>query len=114
MSKELISYEEFLKLDLRVATVLTAEAVKKTDRLVKLELDAGDLGNRIIVAGIRGSYTVEGLVGRKVVYLANLAPRKLRGVLSNGMLLAVHDDEGNPVLLQPENSANVTAGNEVG
>jgi methionine--tRNA ligase beta chain len=84
-----ISYEDFIKLDLRVAEIVSAEPVEKTDRLVKLQLDAGDPDElRTVVAGIREHYTPESLVGKKVAYLANLKPRKLRGIMSQGMILA--------------------------
>ena len=87
-----ISYEEFSRLDLRVATVLKAEAVPKAKKLLKLEVDVGQ--RRIIVAGIAGSYDPADLVGRQVVLVANLKPAKLMGILSEGMLLAAVDDSG--------------------
>jgi len=83
-----IEYSDFQKLDIRVAEVLTAEAVEKTDRLVKLTLDIGEENPATVVAGIREHYTPEQLVGRKVVYIVNLKPRKLRGIMSQGMVLA--------------------------
>jgi methionyl-tRNA synthetase len=84
--KPQISYEEFSRLDLRVATVLKAEAVPKAKKLLKLEVDVGQ--RRTIVAGIAERYAPEDLVGRQVVIVANLKPAKLMGVLSEGMLLA--------------------------
>jgi len=88
-----ISYEEFQKLDIRVASILTAEAVPKTDRLIKLTLDIGEDQPRTVVAGIRGFYPPEELIGCNVAYLANLAPRKIRGIESRGMILAAFAEE---------------------
>jgi len=93
-----ISYEEFQKLDIRVAKVLTAEPVPKTDRLLHLTLDIGEEEPRNVVAGIREFYEPERLIGKYVTYLANLAPRKLRGIESRGMILAaVNVDDDNKV-----------------
>jgi methionyl-tRNA synthetase len=87
-----ISYEDFQKLELRAAKVTAAERVPKADKLLKLTLDVGgDL--RTVVSGIAPAYTPEQMVGKTVVYLANLAPRKIRGVLSQGMILAAGGDE---------------------
>ncbi len=87
-----ISYEEFQKLELRAARVLSAERVPKTDKLLKLTLDLGS-EQRTVVSGIAGAYAPEAMVGRTVVYLANLKPAKIRGVLSQGMILAAGDAE---------------------
>ena len=84
----MITFDEFLKLDLRIALVKSAEAVPKTDKLVHLQLDIGEETLRDVVAGIREYYAPEDLLGKKVLYLANLAPRKLRGIESTGMVLA--------------------------
>jgi methionyl-tRNA synthetase len=87
-----ISYEDFQKLELRAAKVTAAERVPKADKLLKLTLDVGgDL--RTVVSGIAPAYAPEQMVGKTVVYLANLAPRKIRGVLSQGMILAAGGDE---------------------
>lgn len=95
-----IEYTDFAKLDIRIATVLNAQIVNDADRLLCLTLDAGELGERTVVSGIREWYSPESLIGKQVVYLANLEPRKLRSILSQGMLLAAGDER--PVLLQPE------------
>jgi methionyl-tRNA synthetase len=87
-----LSYDEFQKVDLRAARVLAAEKVPKTDKLLKLTLDLGT-EQRTVVSGIAGAYPPEALVGRTVVYLANLKPAKIRGVLSQGMILAAGDAE---------------------
>ena len=90
-----INYEDFLKLDIMVAEIVSAEPVEKTDRLVKLQLNAGDPDNlRTVVAGIREHFTPESLINKKVAYLANLKPRKLRGIMSQGMILAAAIETG--------------------
>jgi methionyl-tRNA synthetase len=95
-----ISYEDFAKLDLRIGTILKAERHPDADRLLKIEVDLG-LEQRQVIAGIAGTYPPADLVGRQVVVLANLAPKKLRGLVSHGMLLAA-DRDGQPTLLSIE------------
>ena len=95
--KEEISIDDFAKIDLRVATILTAERVPKTDKLMKLSVKIGD-EERIIVSGIAQHYTEEQLVGRNVIVIANLKAAKLRGIESRGMLLAASDGQGNLIL----------------
>ncbi len=92
-----ISIDDFAKVELRVAQVKTAERVKGADKLLRLEVD---LGNEVrqLVAGIAEAYEPETLIGRKVVIVANLAPRKLRGLESNGMIVAASPEGGKPVL----------------
>jgi methionyl-tRNA synthetase len=93
-----IGIEDFAKVELRVAIIRVAERVPKADRLLRLEVDLG-YEQRQIVAGIAEAYTPESLIGRKVVIVANLAPRKLRGLESNGMIVAASvGDKGTPVL----------------
>ena len=92
-TKPTITYDDFTKLDLRVATVLSAEAIPNTDRLLKLQIDLGD-EQRQICAGIRSFYEPEALVAKQIVVVANLAPRRIRGEESNGMLLAANVSEG--------------------
>jgi len=90
-----ISIDDFAKLDLRVGTVLQCEFVDGSDKLLRFEVDAGVLGKRQIFSGIRASYgEPEKLVGRKVVFIANLAPRKMRFGVSEGMILSAGDDSG--------------------
>ncbi|MBI4221052.1 MAG: methionine--tRNA ligase subunit beta [Planctomycetes bacterium] len=90
----MISIEDFLKVDLRVAEVKHAEPHPNADKLLILEIDAGDgLENRQIVAGIRNHYKPEALIGKKIVIVNNLAPAILRGVESQGMLLAAKDGD---------------------
>lgn len=92
-----ISIEDFTKVELRVAQVKVAERVPKADKLLRLEVDLG-YEQRQILAGIAEAYAPESLVGRKVVIVANLAPRKLRGLESNGMIVAASVEGGRPVL----------------
>jgi methionyl-tRNA synthetase len=97
-SNGLISIDDFAKVELRVGLVKTAEKVKGADKLLRLEVDIGT-EVRQIVAGIALAYAPESLVGRKVVIVANLAPRKLRGIESNGMIVAASfGEQGTPVL----------------
>ncbi|NIA30977.1 MAG: methionine--tRNA ligase subunit beta, partial [Actinobacteria bacterium] len=88
-----ISFDEFSRLDLRVARVLHAEKVEKADKLLKLDIDLGD-EKRTIVAGIAQHYSPEEMIDRKIIIVANLEPAKIRGIESNGMLLAAEDDDG--------------------
>jgi methionyl-tRNA synthetase len=92
-----ISIDDFVKVDLRVAQILVAERVPKADKLLRLEVDLG-YEKRQILAGIAQYYEPEKLIGRKIVIVANLAPRKMRGLESNGMLLAASLEDGAPVL----------------
>lgn len=98
-----ITYDDFQKIDLRVAQILEAARVPKSEKLVKLQVSLGPLGERQIVAGIGKHYEPEGLVGRKIVIVANLKPAKLMGEISQGMLLAASDDQNNLELLSPGN-----------
>jgi methionyl-tRNA synthetase len=92
-----ISIDDFVKVELRVAQILVAERIPKADKLLRLEVDLG-YEKRQILAGIAQFYEPEKLIGRKIVIVANLAPRKMRGLESNGMLLAASLPDGAPVL----------------
>lgn len=106
---ERISYDYFSKLQIRIAEILAAERVEGANKLLKLQVSLGD-EQRQIVAGIAQYYEPESLVGRKIVLLANLEPAKIRGVESNGMLLAA-DVDGRAIILQPD--SDVPAGSKV-
>jgi methionyl-tRNA synthetase len=95
-----ISVDQFFQAELKVATVLAAEPVPKSNKLLKITADLGEGAPRTIVAGIALAYKPEDLVGKQVVVVANLQPAKLMGVESNGMVLAASLD-GKPVLLHP-------------
>jgi len=93
-----ITIDDFLKVDMRVGLVLTAERVKGSDKLVHITVDIGEPEPRTLVAGIAEAYTPSELVNRKVVIVANLQPRKLKGITSNGMIVAASVGDGKPVL----------------
>jgi methionyl-tRNA synthetase len=96
---QVITIDDFVKVELRAATVLEAERVPKTDKLLRLVIDVGEPQPRQILAGIAQHYSPEDVVGRKIIVVANLEPRKLRGLESNGMLLAASvGEDGRPVL----------------
>ena len=100
----IIGIEEFAKVQLKVGRVLEAEPVEGSDKLLKLQVVIG-AEKRQIVAGIKANYTPEDLIGRQVVVVVNLKPAKLRGVESQGMLLAATDENGGAILLQPDREA---------
>ncbi len=88
-----VTYDDFAKLDLRVGRILKAERVPKADKLLHLQVDIGEPAPREVVAGIATAYGPEALVGKQVVFLANLEPKKIRGILSHGMVLAAGEAE---------------------
>jgi methionyl-tRNA synthetase len=108
-AKSEIQYDDFAKLDLRVGTVVSAEKVQKADKLLKLEIDLG-FEKRTIVSGIALHFAPEDMVGKQVVVVANLAPRKLKGIESNGMILSAEDENGRLHLINPEQIINPGAG----
>ena len=96
--KDYVSIEDFLKLDLRLAKVLDAERVEGSEKLIKLRLSLGD-EERTVVAGIAKFYSPEELVGKKILIVANLKPRKIFGIESQGMILALSDGESMSLLV---------------
>lgn len=103
-----ISYDDFKKIELRVARVVVAEHIEGSEKLIRLEVELAD-EKRQIIAGIGKKYSPEELIGREIVIVANLEPRTLMGLESRGMLLAA-DDNG-PVLLRPD--MDITPGAEI-
>ncbi len=99
--KEAISFDDFAKLDIRLGTILEAEKVEKADKLLKLTVDTG-IDKRIIVSGIAEHYSPEDVIGKTVQVLLNLAPRKIRGIESQGMILMAEDTEGKLSFMTPE------------
>ncbi len=99
--KKEISFDDFMKLDIRTATILEAEKVPKTSKLLKIELDLG-FEKRTVVSGIAQSYNPDEIIGKQVSVLCNLAPRKIKGVLSNGMILMSENKEGKLVFINPD------------
>jgi methionyl-tRNA synthetase len=98
-----IQYDDFAKLELRVGTITSAEKVAKADKLLKLEVDLG-FEKRTIVSGIALHFSPEAIVGKQVVVVANLAPRKMRGIESNGMILMAEDKDGKLKFVNPDES----------
>ena len=99
--KETITYDDFVKLDIRVGTILEAEKMKKSKKLLKLKVDLG-FEERIILSGIAQYFEAEAIVGKQVCVLANLAPRKMMGIESNGMVLLAEDADGTLRFIEPE------------
>ena len=110
--KEEITFDDFTKIDLRTATILEAEKVEKADKLLKLTVDTG-VDVRTVVSGIAESFTPEEVVGKQVMILLNLAPRKIRGIESQGMLLLTTKPDGKLSFVTPDDS-NVENGIEIG
>ena len=98
-----VGFGDWQKLDLRVAEVKSVEDVEGADKLYKINLEVGELGERIVAAGLKPFYSKESLKGKKVVYFSNLDPKKLKGIESQGMILAASTEgHGKVVLLAPE------------
>jgi len=108
-----IQFEDFAKIDLRVAQITNVEDIEGADKLYKLTLNLGELGLRIICAGIKQFYKADDLKNKKIIIIANLAPRKLRGIESQGMLLAATSSDKKTVsLISPDQ--NIAPGSKVG
>lgn len=99
--KSEIQYDDFAKMDLRIGTITSAEKVKKADKLLKLEIDLG-FEKRTIVSGIAQHFAPESLVNKQVIVVANLAPRKMRGIESQGMILTAEQPDGKLILVNPD------------
>ena len=104
-----IEFSEWSKIDLRVAKVLEVEDIPGADKLYKLTLDVGkEIGKRVICAGIKEFYSKKELKGKKIIFFVNLKPRMMKGIESQGMLLAaVNEDESKVILLSPEKDIEV-------
>jgi methionyl-tRNA synthetase len=110
--KENVAFEDFQKMDIRVGTVLDCQKVPKADKLLQFRIADG-LQDRTILSGIAQHYpNPEELIGTQVCYIANFEPRKLRGIMSEGMILSAEDADGKLILIQPKNT--VTNGSQVG
>jgi methionine--tRNA ligase beta chain len=106
-----VGFEEFKKLDMRIGTIVQVERVPRTERLYKIAVDLGDLGQKQTVSSLVGYYAPEDLVGKRIVFLANLNPTKFAGESSEGMLLAAEKEKKLALLTtdkEIENGANVT------
>ena len=108
--RENIEFDDFTKLDIRVGTILECTKVPKADKLLQFRIDDG-LEKRTIVSGIAQHYAPEDLVGKQVCFIANLAPRKLKGIVSEGMILSAEDFDGKLAVITPEKE--VKPGSEV-
>ena len=108
--RENIEFDDFMKLDIRVGTVLECTKVPKADKLLQFRIDDG-LEKRTIVSGIAQHYKPEDLVGKQVGFIANLAPRKLKGIVSEGMILSAENFDGKLAVITPEKE--VKPGSEV-
>jgi len=108
---EALNQEDFAKIALRVGKVLAAEKVEKADKLLKLTVDLGEEKTRTIVSGIAKWYTPEDMVGKSIVVVSNLKPVKLRGILSEGMILCASDDNDNLSIVAP--ISEIKTGSEV-
>ena len=104
-----VSFDEFGQMDLRVGTIVTAEKVAKTKKLLKLTIDLG-LEQRTIVSGIAEHFTPEALIGQQVQVLLNLAPREIKGIQSQGMLLMAENADGSLALMQPSKAVRNGSG----
>jgi methionyl-tRNA synthetase len=109
-AKEMINFDDFSKIDIRTATILEAEKVPKTNKLLKLTIDTG-IDIRTIISGIAEYYKPESIIGRQISIVANLEPRKIKGIESKGMILMAEDRDGNLVMVSP--SENVSNGSMI-
>jgi methionyl-tRNA synthetase len=105
LEAEYISIDDFTKVDLRIAMIVNAEHVEGAEKLLKLTLDIGEEKPRQVFAGIKSAYDPATLVGRTTVMVANLAPRKMKFGMSEGMVLAASDERGGPYILSPDSGA---------
>ena len=105
-----VEFDDFTKLDIRVGTILECTKVPKADKLLQFKIDDG-LGARTIISGIAQHYAPEDLIGKQVCFIANLAPRKLKGIVSEGMILSAENNDGSLAVVMPQKT--VKPGSEV-
>lgn len=108
--KPLIKFEDFEKVDMRIGTVLSVEEIEGSDKLLKLDVDFGEIGKRQILSGIKEWYKKDDLVGKQLAFVINIEPRKMMGFESQGMIMAV-DSSSKPLLLKIEE--NTKDGSEI-
>jgi methionine--tRNA ligase beta chain len=99
MEVDMVTFEDFKKLDLRVCKITSAEEIKESKKMIKLIVDTGE-GNKTLLAAIKNVYSCEELVGKLIVVIVNLEPKQIMGIMSEGMLLAANDN-GRPILISP-------------
>lgn len=110
--EEKIPFSDFAKVEMRIGTIVSAEPIEGSDKLLKLMVDFGEGEPRQILSGIAKYVEVEALVGAQLPFVTNLEPREMMGMSSNGMLLAAHGPEGEPIFLHPQTQAE--PGSKVG
>ena len=104
-AKENITFDEFSKMDIRIGTILEAEKVAKTKKLLKLKIDTG-IDQRTVVSGIAEFFSPEDIIGQQVSILVNLAPRDIKGITSQGMILMAENADGSLAFVQPSKKIN--------
>lgn len=104
--KPQIKFEDFAKVDMRVGTVLSAECVGGSEKLIKMEVAFGEMGKRQIIAGIKAWYKPEDLAGKQLIFVVNIEPKKMMGLESQGMVLAVDYDDKAVIILPQEKVDN--------
>lgn len=108
MPEGIVEFSDWEKLDLRVAEIIEVEEIEGADKLYKLTLDVGEIGERIVCAGLKQYYSREDLKGKKIIYFENLKPRVMKGIESQGMILAaVNKNHSEVVLISPESDIEV-------
>jgi len=104
----IVGFSDWEKLDLRVAEIIEVEEIEGADKLYKLTLDVGEIGQKTVCAGIKQYYSKEELKGKRIIYFSNLTPRKMKGIESQGMILAaVNKNHSEVVLISPESEIEV-------
>lgn len=106
--KPLIKFDDFSKVDMRVGTVISAEEIEGSEKLIKMNVDFGEMGSRQILAGIKSWYTPQDLVGKQLPFVVNIEPRKMMGLESQGMILAADSDDKAVIFLPHESVKNGT------
>jgi methionine--tRNA ligase beta chain len=99
---DMITYPDFAKVEFRAGKIITAENVEGSEKLLKLSVDFGELGTKIVFSGIRKWYEAENLVGKTYIFVVNLEPKKIMGEESQGMIIAAEEENGDCVLIAPE------------
>ena len=102
MTEGIVSFSDWEKIDLRVGQIVKVEDIEGADKLYKLTIDLGEIGKRIVCAGLKQHYDKNDLLDKRIILFVNLTPRKMKGIESQGMILAADDDKGNVVLISPE------------
>lgn len=102
--KNYITFEDFMKIEMRVGVVLEAEEIEESEKLLKLKVDFGDLGSRQVLSGIKKWYSADDMIGKRAIFVLNIKPRSIMGMESQAMIVAAEDREGNAKLLSVDSS----------